>query len=220
MIDRYKQERETMVNEQLILRGIHDRLVLEAMSIIPRERFVPPEMRNMAYNDSPLPIGNDQTISQPYIVALMSEELGLSGNEKVLEIGTGSGYQTSILSHLSREVYTIERIEYLYRAAKHLLTIELGYMNIFFRLSDGSLGWAEHQPYDAIIVTAGAEVIPAPLKNQLAEGGRLVIPVGNRFSQELIKVTKKGKNLIRKDISGVRFVPLIRGSDNRREYQT
>ena len=124
MIDRYKQERETMVNEQLILRGIHDRLVLEAMSIIPRERFVPPEMRNMAYNDSPLPIGNDQTISQPYIVALMSEELGLSGNEKVLEIGTGSGYQTSILSHLSREVYTIERIEYLYRAAKHLLPDE------------------------------------------------------------------------------------------------
>ncbi len=208
-LDLFAEKRERMVREQLIRRGIHDKRVLDAMRKVPRHLFVPPEMVDEAYNDYPLPIGQGQTISQPYIVALMTEALELKGDEKTLEIGTGSGYQTAILAELCKEVYTIERILSLLNRAKEVLR-KLGYKNIFFRAGDGTLGWPENKPYDAIIVTAAAPKIPQPLLDQLADNGRLVIPVGDRFSQELIKVTKKSKDeLIKENLGGCRFVSLI-----------
>jgi protein-L-isoaspartate(D-aspartate) O-methyltransferase len=200
--------RDSMVRTQLVPRGIHDPRVLEAMSKIPRERFVDKSMKRRAYEDNPLPIGKDQTISQPYIVALMTEALELKGNEKTLEIGTGSGYQTAILAELSRAVYTIERIESLLEKAKRTLD-DLGYTNVFFKVFDGTLGWSEEAPYDAIIVTAGAPRVPKPLKDQLNEGGRLVVPVGNRLGQELMKVTKEEGGFFEKSLGGVRFVNLV-----------
>ncbi|HDZ24058.1 MAG TPA: protein-L-isoaspartate(D-aspartate) O-methyltransferase [Desulfobacteraceae bacterium] len=201
--------RERMVKTQLIPRGIKDPDVLEAMKSVPRHLFVEEALWGEAYNDHPLPIGEKQTISQPYIVALMTEALELSGNEKTLEIGTGSGYQTAILAQLSRKVYSVERIRPLMTAARKTLA-ELGYANILFKAFDGTLGWEEHAPYDAIIVAAGAPKIPEPLLEQLALGGRLVIPVGNRFSQELIRVTRKEKEVFtRKEFGGCRFVDLI-----------
>jgi protein-L-isoaspartate(D-aspartate) O-methyltransferase len=207
-INDYRLAREKMVRNQLVPRGIKDQLVLEVMGKVPRHRFVEEALIGEAYNDHPLPIGHKQTISQPYIVALMTEALELKGNEKTLEIGTGSGYQTAILAELSRTVYTVERIKALMVNAKGLLT-ELGYKNILFKAFDGTLGWKQFEPFDAIIVTAGAPKIPKPLLDQLAEGGRLVIPTGNRFSQELIKVTNRKGRHIQENLGGCRFVDLV-----------
>jgi len=204
----YQSERENMVRSQLIPRGIRDTHVLQAMSEVPREKFVPDNMKLYAYEDSPLAIGMGQTISQPYIVALMTEALALTGTEKTLEIGTGSGYQAAILSLMCRSVYSVERITALSENAKTVLS-ELGYKNVFLKIYDGTLGWSENAPYDAIMVTAGAPVIPDPLIAQLKEGGRLVVPVGDRISQELIKVVRKGESYYQEDLGGVRFVNLI-----------
>ena len=204
----YRLARERMVKTQLVPRGIKDPRVLKVMGKVPRDRFIEEALSGEAYNDHPLPIGRKQTISQPYIVALMTEALELTGEEKVLEIGTGSGYQTAILADLSRKVYTVERIRDLMVKARNILA-DLGYNNVMFKAFDGTLGWQEYEPYDAIMVTAGAPKIPQPLLDQLADGGRLIIPVGNRFSQELIKVTKKKGNIIQKDFGGCRFVDLV-----------
>lgn len=204
----YRLARERMVRTQLIPRGIKDKGVLAAMEKVPRHRFVEEALVGEAYNDHPLPIGHKQTISQPYIVALMTEALELTGREKTLEIGTGSGYQTAILAELSGKVCTVERIRALMLQARKILA-ELGYTNILFKAFDGTLGWEEHAPYDAIIVTAGAPKIPEPLIEQLAERGRLVIPTGNRFSQELIKITKIKGKLVQKSLGGCRFVNLV-----------
>jgi protein-L-isoaspartate(D-aspartate) O-methyltransferase len=204
----YRLAREKMVKRQLIPRGIKDPKVLEAMGKIPRDRFVEDALVGEAYNDHPLPIGHNQTTSQPYIVALMTEALALKGDEKVLEIGTGSGYQTAILAELSYKVYTVERIRALMVGARSILA-GLNYNNILFKAFDGTLGWKEYEPYDAIIVTAGSPKLPQPLLDQLAEGGRLIIPTGNRSSQELIKVTKRKGTYIQKNLGGCRFVNLI-----------
>ncbi len=197
-----------MVKTQLIPRGIRDQRVLDAMMKVPRHLFVEEALRGEAYNDHPLPIGHKQTISQPYIVAVMTQALELKGNEHTLEIGTGSGYQTAILAELCEKVYTIERIRPLLEQARKRLW-DLGYTNILFKAFDGTLGWEEYAPFDAIIVTAGAPKVPQPLLDQLAEGGRLVIPVGGKFSQDLIKITKKNGNIIQQDLGGCRFVDLI-----------
>lgn len=204
----YRLAREKMVKNQLITRGIKDPRVLQAIGKIPRDRFVQEALVGEAYNDYPLPIGHGQTISQPYIVALMTEALELKGDENVLEIGTGSGYQTAILAELSRWVYTIERIRPLMEDAKRILA-ELGYRNVFFKAFDGTLGWKEYEPYDAIIVAAGAPKMPQPLLDQLADGGRLVIPIGNRYSQELVRITRKNGQFVEKSLGGCRFVDLI-----------
>ena len=187
---------------------IKDKRVLAAIASVPRERFVPPEGQSLAYEDMPLPIGQDQTISQPYIVALMTKALGLSGSEKVLEIGTGSGYQTAILAELARLVVTVERLPALAEAARKVLN-SLGYTNIVYHQAGETLGWPGEAPYDAIIATAGAPRIPPELIDQLAIGGRLVIPVGARYEQELYKVTRhRDKNEIQ-DLGSCRFVSLI-----------
>lgn len=204
----YRLAREKMVETQLMPRGIADQRVLAAMRKVPRHRFVGVGLLGEAYNDHPLPIGEGQTISQPYIVALMTEALQLTGSEYTLEIGTGSGYQTALLAELSRRVYTVERIKPLMNGAIKLLD-ELGYTNISFKIFDGTMGWDENGPYDAIMVTAGSPQIPQPLLDQLAEKGRLVIPVGDRYSQELIRITKKKGRLVRKSFGGCRFVDLI-----------
>lgn len=187
---------------------IKDKRVLAAMSRIPREIFVPLENRQAAYDDKPLPIGWDQTISQPFIIAYMTEALELAGDEKVLELGTGSGYQTAILAELCRWVVTVERIPELADSARELLD-SFGYNNIEVHLAEGSLGWPHGAPYDAIMVTAGAPSVPDELLEQLAPGGRMVIPVGSRYMQELCKITKcQDKNQIR-NLGGCRFVSLI-----------
>lgn len=204
----FEEVRQRMIDTQLIPRGVRDALVIRAMSKVPRERFVPEELKRSAYGDHPLPIGHDQTISQPYIVAFMTEALDLKGDEKVLEIGTGSGYQTAVLAEISKEVYTVERIPWLMESAKQLLE-SLGYRNIFFKVHNGTHGWQEHAPYDAILVTAGAPKVPPPLLEQLKEGGRLVIPVGDHLGQNLVKVTKSAQENIREDLGGVRFVKLL-----------
>ena len=188
---------------------IRDERVLAAMSRIPRERFVPREERDLAYEDRPLPIGFEQTISQPFIVALMSQELELTGNEKVLEIGTGSGYQAAILAELARRVITVERLPVLAETASSLLT-SLGYTNIIVHVAkEDSLGWPEEAPYDAIIATAAAPRVPPDLLAQLAIGGRMVIPVGSRYVQELYKITRKRKKYMQRDLGGCRFVSLV-----------
>lgn len=187
---------------------IRDERVLAAMARIPRERFVPPEEHYLAYEDRPLPIGFDQTISQPLIIALMTEALELTGNEKVLELGTGSGYQAAILAELARLVITTERLPPLAEAAKRVLD-SLGYTNIEVHLAKETLGWQSGAPYNAIMVTAGAPRVPADLLAQLAIGGRLVIPVGSRYVQELYKITKHRKKNIVQNLGGCRFVSLI-----------
>ncbi len=187
---------------------IGDKRVIEAMRSVPRELFVLPENRDFAYEDIPLPIGYGQTISQPFIVALMTEALELRGDERVLEIGTGSGYQTAILAILAREVVTVERCEELLRSAEERLK-KLGFKNIEFHLAGEELGWKEGAPYDGIIVTAGAPKIPESLKDQLKDGGRMVIPVGSRYEQRLLKVRKVKSDYIVEDLGGCRFVPLI-----------
>ncbi len=187
---------------------IKDKRVLAAMSRIPRERFVPPEEQHLAYEDIPLPIGLDQTISQPFIVALMTEALELTGSEKVLELGTGSGYQVAILAELAHLVVTVERLPPLAEAAKRVLD-SLGYANIEVHLTEKALGWQAGAPYNAIIVTAGAPRVPATLLAQLAVDGRLVIPVGSRYIQELYKITKHRKKNTVQNLGGCRFVSLI-----------
>jgi len=187
---------------------IKDKQVLAAMSRIPREKFVPEESRSLAYEDGPLPIGWEQTISQPYIIALMTAALELTGKEKVLEIGTGSGYQTAILAELSKKVISVERVPALAESARKVLD-GLGYTNIEIHLAEETLGWQKGAPYDAILVTAGAPNIPDDLVAQLADGGRMVIPAGSRFVQELCKVIKnKDGNRLEK-LGGCRFVALI-----------
>ncbi len=203
----FGQERRMMVEEQLVPRGIKEPLVLNAFRKVPREKFVSTEQSNEAYDDFPLPIGEEQTISQPYIAALMTETLGLKGREKVLEIGTGSGYQTAIIAEIVKNVYTIERIISLAQRAKKTLK-ESGYTNIKIKIGDGTEGWKEFSPYDAIIVTAAAPKLPQPLIKQLNDGGRLIIPLGNLYSQELILHEKKGGRLMRRNFGGCRFVPL------------
>lgn len=200
--------REKMVNEQLIPRGIHDERVLRAFRSVQRHKFIPPEFAGEAYQDHPLPIGEGQTISQPYMVALMTQNLALKGEEKVLEIGTGSGYQTAILACLAKEVYSVERVTLLAERTESLLN-ELGYNNIFIKVADGTLGWKERAPYNGIIVTAAAPKIPEAYIEQLATGGRLIIPVGSRFSQTLTLAEKNETGLSVSDICGCVFVPLI-----------
>jgi len=204
----FNLSRERMVKNQLVARGIKDKRLLQAMSKIPRHLFIDDALYGEAYNDHPVPIGEKQTISQPYIVALMTEALELKGDENTLEIGTGSGYQTAILAELSSRVYTIERIKSLLGNARKLLS-QLGYDNILFKAFDGTLGWKEYAPFDAIMVTAGAPHIAKPLIDQLADNGRMIIPVGDRYSQELIKVVRKGKELEQESLGGCRFVNLI-----------
>lgn len=203
------QERERMVELQLLGRGISDPRVLDAFRSVPREAFLPPELAEFAYGDTPLPIAAGQTISQPYIVAVTVEALRLKGTERVLEIGTGSGYAAAILSRVAEEVFTVERLEPLAEAAKESLA-RLGYQNVRVLHGDGTLGWPEHAPYDAIAVAAGGPEIPKALLSQLTPGGRLVIPVGpDESSQELVRVVREGERFRREPIMSVRFVPLI-----------
>ncbi len=208
-MDIYRTARERMVETQIKMRGIKDDKVIKAMLKVPRHLFVEEALRDQAYGDFPLPIGEGQTISQPYIVALMTEALELKGTERVLEVGTGSGYQTAILAEIALWVYTIEKYPTLQERAKRILLQELNYRNITFKIGDGSLGWKEASPFDAIIVTAASPQIPPPLIEQLAEGGRIVIPVGDAFSQMLVKGVKKGGLLHTKNLEPVRFVKLI-----------
>jgi protein-L-isoaspartate(D-aspartate) O-methyltransferase len=204
----FAQKRKSMVESQIKARGIKDPRVLDAMLKVKRHRFVPSHISHLAYEDYPLSIGEGQTISQPYIVALMTELLSPKGTEKILEIGTGSGYQAAILAELAGEVYTIEIFESLARQSEGLLK-ELHYKNIRVKFGDGFLGWPERSPFDGIIVTCAPEKIPPPLLEQLAEGGRLVIPVG-KYRQDL-KFMRKIKNRIKEeDIIPVRFVPMLR----------
>jgi len=208
--DQYKSLRETMVESQIAQRGIKDKSVLDAMRKVPRHLLVPEKVRPYAYDDMPLPIGEGQTISQPYIVALMTELIKPNKDMKVLEIGTGSGYQAAVLAEIVREVYTIEIFESLgIRAERDL--IALGYKNIHVRVGDGYKGWPEQAPFDAIIVTAAPEEIPQPLIDQLAEGGRMIIPVGEvgKVQQLILGEKSKGKFKTR-FVSSVRFVPFLR----------
>jgi protein-L-isoaspartate(D-aspartate) O-methyltransferase len=207
MID-FPKARLKMVEEQIVSRGIKDAKLIAAVKKIPRHLFVEEALQNQAYSDHPLPIGEKQTISQPYMVALMTEALLLTGKEKVLEIGTGSGYQTAILAELSEKVFSIERIRSLAIRARKLL-YELGYFNVEIKIFDGTFGWVEERPFDAIIVTAGSPDIPQPLIDQLAMGGRLVIPVGDAFVQDLFRVTKAEEGIKKEDLGGCRFVKLI-----------
>ena len=188
--------------------GIRDQRVLAAMSRVPREYFVPSDEQYLAYDDTPLPIGFNQTISQPFIIALMTQALELTGNEKVLEVGTGSGYQAAILAELSQVVITVERIPALAEMAKKVLD-SLNYTNVRVHLAEENLGWASEAPYDAIIVTAGAPRVPVDLLSQLAIGGRLVIPVGSRYVQELYRIIKRRRKNIVQNLGGCRFVSLM-----------
>ncbi|MBC8181306.1 protein-L-isoaspartate(D-aspartate) O-methyltransferase [candidate division KSB1 bacterium] len=205
--DIYTARRYEMVKRQIQWRGVKDSLVLKAMREVPRHKFVPPDLKDVAYLDRPLPIGERQTISQPYIVALMTEYLGLNGGEKVLEIGTGSGYQAAVLGEIAKEVYSIEIISSLGLTAKKKLK-EMGYENIHVKIGDGYLGWPEKAPFDGVIVTAAPNHIPQPLIDQLKPGGKMIIPVGDYY-QELILITKSetGK-VIKKSVLPVVFVPM------------
>ena len=206
--DQFREVRQLMVETQIKRRGVRDPRVLAAMGKIPRHRFVPMPQWEQAYSDYPLPIGENQTISQPYIVALMTETLELTGSEKVLELGTGSGYQAAILAELAAQVFTIERLPSLARAAEHILK-DLGYTNVQVRVSDGTLGWVEEAPFEGILVTAGSPQVPPPLVEQLAMGGRLVIPVGDSYTQTLTRVRRTPEGLKHEYLGGCRFVKLI-----------
>jgi len=211
MIDRYIKQRMKMVDTQIRARGIRNPRVLKALEKVPRHLFVNEALRDQAYNDNPLPIDGGQTISQPYIVALMTEALELTGSEKVLEIGTGSGYQAAVLAELVDHVFSIDRIASLAGNARRLLE-SLNYYNIAIRVGDGTLGWKDEGPFDAIMVTAGAPNIPKTLVEQIAVGGRLVVPVGGRHSQLLIKLTRLSESVNdvkKEDLGGCRFVDLI-----------
>jgi protein-L-isoaspartate(D-aspartate) O-methyltransferase len=206
--DRLARLRQKMVDVQLRARGIKDERVLAAMGRVPREQFIREEYWEQAYEDHPLPIEAGQTVSQPYIVAFMLEALSLEGSEKLLEIGTGSGYQTALLAELARQVFSVERIESLARTAKLVLS-RLGYKNISLTVGDGSLGLAEQAPFDAIVVSAAGPTIPQPLLEQLREDGRMVIPVGPADAQELKLVRKQHGDAVVTNLEGCRFVPLI-----------
>ncbi|MFP4390254.1 MAG: protein-L-isoaspartate(D-aspartate) O-methyltransferase [Desulfococcaceae bacterium] len=201
--------RDEMVKEQIAARDISDPGVIEAMTTVPRHRFVPESLRNKAYRDSPLPIGEGQTISQPYIVALMTQSLGLSGDERVLEVGTGSGYQAAVLAEVARKVYTIEIKPSLHRTASARFQ-EMGLDSaVAAREGDGYFGWPEAAPFDAMMITAAVDHIPPPLLDQLRDGGKLVLPLGNPFSyQNLVLVTKSGGDYTVRQITGVLFVPM------------
>lgn len=202
--------RQKMVDTQIKQRGISDQRLLRAMKEVERHLFVPEHLQAKAYQDNPLPIGEDQTISQPYIVALMTDLVKLKGGEKVLEIGTGSGYQAAILGELVDEVYTIEILEPLASRSEKLLK-ELGYDNVFVRQGDGFFGWPEEAPFDAIIVTCAPEEIPEPLLEQLADGGRMVIPVGKQWRWQRLKVVERAEGEITiEEVAPVRFVPMLR----------
>lgn len=196
-----------MVKDQIEARGVRDEKILDAMRKVPRHLFIPWNMRAYAYHDEPLPIGEGQTISQPYIVAYMSEVLRLKGNERILEVGTGSGYQAAVLAEIAKEVFTIEIVKSLSLKAKKVLD-KLGYKNIYFKIGDGTLGWEEYTSYDAIIVTAAPAKVPQALREQLRISGRMIIPVGSTF-QELVLVTRGKKKFKEKKLLPVRFVPLI-----------
>jgi len=206
----FEKQRQQMVKNQLSRRGIRNDAVLQAMATVPRESFVPDDMTQMAYEDSPLPIGQGQTISQPYIVAVMIEHLELHSGDRVLEIGTGSGYGAAVLSRIAAEVYTVERRASLAEEARDRLQ-NLGYDNVHVHVGDGSLGWPDNAPYDAILVTAGAPDVPRPLKDQLAVDGRLVIPTGQRpIVQSLVRLRKNAPDdFTTEQLEAVRFVPLV-----------
>lgn len=207
--DKTTSQRAGMVREQLLGRGIKDKRVLNAMSKIPRHLFVDKSLRGKAYGDYPLPIGEGQTISQPYVVALMTEALNLKSSDRVLEIGTGSGYQAAVLAEIVREVFTIEIRERLKESASKLFN-ELGYKNVKTKYADGYFGWEEYAPFDAVIITASANHIPPPLIKQLKEGGRLIIPIGSTvYYQTLTLLTKRGGELEVKQMGGVAFVPMV-----------
>ncbi|OPY74818.1 MAG: Protein-L-isoaspartate O-methyltransferase [Syntrophorhabdus sp. PtaU1.Bin058] len=209
MLNNFQSKRQQMVDTQLIPRGIRDKRVIEAMKKVPRHLFLDEALWPQAYEDHPLPIGEKQTISQPYIVALMTELLQLTGKEKVLEIGSGSGFQTAVLAELAEQVYTIERIPAIAKRARKIFDV-LKYKNIILTIGDGTLGWKEHSPYDGIIVTAAAPNAPKPLLEQLSIMGRLVIPIGNEFSQDLIVYTREdADNYSEENHGGCRFVKLI-----------
>lgn len=203
---RFKKMREEMVQQQIERRGVKDPQVLAAMRAVEREKFVPSDMQDIAYEDNPLPIGQQQTISQPYIVAYMTEALKLKSSDRVLEIGTGSGYQAAVLAKIAKQVYSIEIIPELGKRASELLAKE-GYKNIEVKIGDGYLGWQEKAPFDAIILTAAPKKIPQPLIDQLKEGGRLIAPEGGHL-QELILITKEQGKIKRQSLLGVRFVPM------------
>ena len=194
--------------DELRDKGIKDMAVLRALDLTPRHQFVPSGVRHRAYEDVPLPIGSGQTISQPWVHAIYLQTLALQGDEKVLEIGTGSGYQTVLLAHLCRHVYSIERIRALIETARDAIT-ECGVRNVSLMVGDGTLGWPENAPYDAILVSAGSPEVPRPLMAQLAEGGRLIVPVGGREDQRLLEITRRGEKFEQRELSAVRFVPLV-----------
>ncbi len=200
--------RSEMVEKQVVARGISDPLVLKAMRVVPRHLFVSEALMDTAYGDFPLPIGEGQTISQPFIIAQMTEALELKGNERVLEIGTGSGYQAAILAQIVYKVYTIERNHTLFLNTRTLFD-RLKYHNIVTRYSDGTQGWKQEAPFDAIIVTAGGQIIPPPLVDQMEMGGRLIMPVGDHFSQELIRLEKTPQGIQTTLLGACRFVKLI-----------
>ena len=208
-ISDFAAQRQRMVQQQLVARSIKDERVLAAMAKVPREEFVPADSRAATYEDGPLPIGYDQTISQPYIVAFMTEQLRLSPTDRVLEIGTGSGYQAAILAELAAEVYTIEIVEPLAQRAEAALQ-RLGYKNVHVKMGDGYKGWPEYAPFDAIIVTCAPDKVPQLLTDQLKDGGRMVIPVGERFAQQLYLLEKKNGQLKESVTLPVRFVPMMR----------
>jgi len=205
---KYERQREEMVRRQIQARGVTDPKVLEAMSNVPRHLFVSEALRDQAYGDFPLPIGEQQTISQPYIVAEMTQALQPGKEDRILEIGTGSGYQAAVLAEIVFRVYTIEKIHSLYLSTRKLFD-KLRYHNIVTKYSDGTSGWSDESPFDGIIVTAGAPGIPKPLVSQLAVGGRMVIPVGDRYSQELIKLYKDEHGIHKTNLGGCRFVKLV-----------
>jgi protein-L-isoaspartate(D-aspartate) O-methyltransferase len=204
----FATQREHMVKEQIVMRGVVTERVLSALRKVPREEFVPAEYRAQSYKDQPLPIGYDQTISQPFIVAFMTEELRPQQTDRVLEIGTGSGYQAAILAELVAEVYSIEIIEPLAKTAEATLQ-RLGYKNVHVKAGDGYKGWPEHAPFDSVIVTCAPEHVPQPLLDQLKEGGRMIIPVGAKFAQELYLFEKKNGRLQQSAVLPVRFVPMV-----------
>jgi protein-L-isoaspartate(D-aspartate) O-methyltransferase len=206
--DSYAEQRRNMVEAQLRKRGIKDERVLQAMSILPRHEFVPPQLRQVAYSDEPLGIGGGQTISQPYIVASMTAALRLTGSEKVLEIGTGSGYQAALLSLLAREVYTMEARPDLAHAASERLHLQ-GCHNVHVHSGDGTLGLKELAPFDAILVAAAAPALPEPLLEQLLDGGRMIVPIGPGEHQHLVLVTRRGKDFLPERRESCRFVPLV-----------
>jgi protein-L-isoaspartate(D-aspartate) O-methyltransferase len=204
----YTRAREKMVQEQIIDRGIHDPRVIEAMRKIPRHLFVPDALLGRAYGDTALPIGDGQTITQPYVAAYMTEALGLRGHERVLEVGTGSGYQAAILACLAERVYSVERIRSLLEKARKALD-RVHCLNVMTKLSDGSYGWQEEAPFDAILITAGAPSIPPPLADQLKIGGTMVIPVGERNTQRLIRIRKDSQGWSEEDLMECNFVALV-----------